>query len=131
MKNYRSRDVADVYYEDKKRFDMSMNRRRVVIEHAFAALKGRWKILTNFLDEVDKAAAKTLACCVLHNFCELRRLPLPPSTSFEGNRDSLCRFDNPVPHSVDGRVAKDVGTAMRDVLFAQWHISNPPSPPLQ
>jgi hypothetical protein len=41
MKNYRSRDVIDINYEDKKRFDRIMNRGRVVIEHAFVTLKGR------------------------------------------------------------------------------------------
>jgi hypothetical protein len=45
MKNFRSKNVDDVRYDDKKCFDISMNRGRVVIEHAFAALKGRWKIL--------------------------------------------------------------------------------------
>jgi hypothetical protein len=68
---------------------------------------------------VDKAdAAETLVYCALHNFCELRRLPLPPSISTKGNRDILCGFDNPVPHSVDGRAAKDARIAMKDILFA-------------
>jgi hypothetical protein len=135
MKNFRSKNAADLNHEDKKWFDKSMNRGRVVIEHSFAALKDRWKILTNFPDEVDKAASETLACCVLHNFCEMRRLPLPPSSSSssssssQGNMDVLVGFQNPVPHLVDGRMAKEAGKTMRDVLFAQWRASHPPSPP--
>jgi hypothetical protein len=129
MKNYKSKYAGDVNHEDKKRFDKSMNRGRVVIEHAFAALKSRWKILTNFPDEVDKAAKETLACCVLHNFCELWKLPLPPSTLAQRSHDNLVGFTNPVPHLVDGRAAKDAGTAVRDVLFEGWRLSNPPSPP--
>jgi hypothetical protein len=131
MKNYKSKNADDINHEDKKRFDKSMNRGRVVTEYAFAALKGRWKILTNFPNEVDKVAGETLACCVLHNFCEMRRLPLPPSTSSHGNKDILVEFDNPVLHLVDGRAAKDVGIAIRDVLFEDWRLSNPPSPPSQ
>lgn len=69
---------------------------------------------------MDKAAAtEILAYCVLHNFCKLRKLLLPPSTSTNGNRDILCGFDNLVPHSINGRAAKDAGIAMRDVLFTQ------------
>jgi hypothetical protein len=108
-----------------------MNRGRVVIEHAFAALKGRWKILTNFPDDVDKAAGETLACCVFHNFCEMRKLPLPTSISTQENRDVLVGFHNPVPHSSDGNAAKEAGKAMRDELFAHWRGNNPPSPPME
>jgi hypothetical protein len=44
MKNFRLRNVIDIDHEDKKQFDKkqfdkNMNRTRVVIEHAFAALK--------------------------------------------------------------------------------------------
>jgi hypothetical protein len=131
MKNYRSRNVANVNHEDKKQFDKSMNRGQVVIEHAFAALKDRWKILKKFLDEENKSAGETLACCILHNFCKMRRLPIPITISIQRNKNILEEFDNPIPHLADGRTAKEVGKAMRDYLFAEWHVNNPPSPPLQ
>ena len=58
-----------------------MNRRQVVIEYEFVVLKNRWKILTNFPNDLDKATRKTLVCYVFHNFCEMRKLPLPISIS--------------------------------------------------
>jgi hypothetical protein len=131
MKNYRSKNVVDVYHEDKKQFDRAMNRRRVAIENAFAALKDRWKILKNFPNKVDKAVAKTLACCIHHNFCEMRKLPLLPSTSTEGNKDMLMGFHNAIPHSADGRAAKEASKTIKDDLFAGWRINNPPLLPLQ
>jgi hypothetical protein len=54
-----------------------MNSERVVIEMAFGSLKNRWRILKNFNSRVDKAARITVACCWLHNYCELRNLPEP------------------------------------------------------
>jgi hypothetical protein len=131
MKNYRSRNVANIHHDDKKQFDKSMNRGWVVVEHAFTTLKGWWKILTNFPKEMDKAVGETLACCVLHNFCELRKLLVPISISSQENRDTLLGFDNPVPHLPDGNATKEAGKTMRDELFAEWRLNNPPSPPTQ
>ena len=108
-----------------------MNKRRVAIENAFAALKGRWKILKNFPNEVDKVVVETLAYCIHHNFCEMRKLPLLPSTSTKRNRDMLMGFHNVVPHSVDGRATKEASKAIRDDLFVGWHVNNPPSLALQ
>ena len=62
---------------------------------------------------------ENLACCVFHNFYEMRRLPLPPSTSSHGNKDILVGFDNPILHLVDGRAAKDTRIAIRDVLIEE------------
>jgi hypothetical protein len=59
----------------------------------------------------------------------MRRLPLLPLTSANGNMDVLVEFDNHVHHLVDERAAKDAGKTMKDVLFAEWRVNNPPSPP--
>ena len=63
----------------KKKFGESVNSGRVVIEHAFRALKSRWRILKHFNMSMDKVATVTLAYCVLHNFCEIygERVSLP------------------------------------------------------
>ena len=52
---------------------------KVVIGHAFGALKNRWRILKSFGGKVDKCATMTIACCILHNYCELHgeKLPIP------------------------------------------------------
>ena len=58
-------------YSDSRRFDSSVNSGRVVIEQAFGALKNWWCILKGFNMFVDNVALMTLACCVLHNYCEV------------------------------------------------------------
>ena len=61
------------------RFDSSVNSSRVVIEQAFGALKNHWQILKGFNMSVDKTTVVTLACCILHNYCEItkQRIPVP------------------------------------------------------
>jgi hypothetical protein len=59
------------------RFDFSVNWGRVVIEQAFGSLKNRWRILKAFNMYVKKTALVTLACCVLHNYCEIHNHCVP------------------------------------------------------
>ena len=70
----------------------------MVIEHTFVALKDKWKILKNFLDEVDKAIREASACCILHNFCEMVRLPILIAIPIQNNMDLLVGLDNPIPY---------------------------------
>ena len=74
LKNYKPANPAMV---DKMRFDSTVNGGRVVIEQAFGSLKNRWRILKAFNMSVEKAAVVTLACCVLHNFCEMQHERVP------------------------------------------------------
>ena len=78
LKNFKP-SITNPNFGDKRRFDECVNAERVVIENALRALKNRWRILKNFNMEVNKAATVTLACCVLHNFCEIysEQVPLP------------------------------------------------------
>jgi len=55
------------------KFDSSVNSGRVVIKQAFGALKNGWHILKGFNMSIDKVALVILACCVLHNYCELKK----------------------------------------------------------
>jgi hypothetical protein len=66
-------------FQNKIRFDESLNYGRVVIEQVFGALKNRWRILKILNMGVDRVATITLACCVLHNYYEIfsERIPLP------------------------------------------------------
>ena len=42
------------------------------VEHVFGILKARWRILLKRLDsQFDNVPRTVLACCVLHNFCQL------------------------------------------------------------
>ena len=110
---------------DQKRFDASINTDRVVIEHAFSALKNRWRILKSFGNNVDKCATMTIACCVLHNYCELygERLPGPEILEqavdpFVGrHRGAQC-----LPN--DGNGAKLARKSMKRALYGAWLASN-------
>ena len=54
-----------------------MNSGRTVIEQAFGSSKNRWRILKYFNSRVDRAANVTIACCWLHNYCEMMNQPEP------------------------------------------------------
>ena len=96
-----------------------------MIENAFGALKNRWRILKNFNMEVNKAATVTLACCVLHNFCEIysERVPLPKDVDqlpdqFVKVRRGAMRL------LADGRIGKIAGEYMRAIIFQSWVARN-------
>ena len=75
---------------------------------------------------VEKAVVVTLACCVLHNFCEMQhervhvpanhRLQNDPHVGFHAGRMRLPR---------EGEAAKIPGEEIRDVLFSSWLERNP------
>jgi hypothetical protein len=107
-------------------FDKSVNSGRVIIEHAFGALKNRWRILKHFNMSMDKAATVTLAYCVLHNFYEIygERVPLHEdvaqrSDPFVGVHRGAMRLPG------DSRVWKIAGKQMRVTIFKSWVARNP------
>ena len=58
--------------QHQKHFNYRLSRARVVVEHSYGRLKGRWHCLLKRLDvgtcDVPELIA---ACCVLHNVCEI------------------------------------------------------------
>jgi len=59
---------------EQKQFNYQLSKARVVVEHCYGRLKGRWRCLLKRLD-VDICDVPTVvsACCVLHNICEIHR----------------------------------------------------------
>ena len=58
---------------DQKKFNYELSKARIVSEHAFGLLKGRWRALLKRLDEDHQRIPDTIiACCVLHNICIIR-----------------------------------------------------------
>ena len=58
---------------EQKTFNYRLSRTRVVVEHAYGRLKGRWRCLLKRNDVlVDDLPKLVAACCVLHNVCETR-----------------------------------------------------------
>jgi hypothetical protein len=56
----------------QRTFNYRLSRARVVVEHAYGRLKGRWRCLLKRLDiSVSDVPGLVAACCVLHNMCEI------------------------------------------------------------
>ena len=55
-------------------FNSHLSRARIVVEHAFGRLKGRWRCLVNKLHVSMEYIPETIgACCVLHNMSNPQR----------------------------------------------------------
>ena len=55
-------------------FNVYLNKGRVVVENAFGRLKARWRILCKRSEVNHKFMATiVLACCILHNICEMSK----------------------------------------------------------
>ena len=58
--------------QQQKVFNYRLSHARVVVEHAYGRLKGRWRCLLKRLDvSVQDVPELVAACCVLHNMCEV------------------------------------------------------------
>ena len=56
----------------QKTFNYRLSRARVVVEHAYGRLKGRWRCLLKRLDvNVGDVPHVIAVCCTLHNICEM------------------------------------------------------------
>ncbi|XP_027346735.1 protein ALP1-like [Abrus precatorius] len=58
-------------------FDGMLMKGRSVVVEAISLLKGRWKILQNLNVGIHHAPQTIVACCVLHNLCQIAREPEP------------------------------------------------------
>ncbi|GMP48352.1 hypothetical protein CsSME_00015731 [Camellia sinensis var. sinensis] len=58
-------------------FDAALMKGRTVVEEAIGLLKGRWKILQDLNVGLNHAPQTIVACCVLHNLCQIAREPEP------------------------------------------------------
>ncbi|XP_059647755.1 protein ALP1-like [Cornus florida] len=61
----------------QKSFDAALMKGRQVVEEAIGLLKGRWKILQDLNVGLNHAPQTIVACCVLHNLCQIAREPEP------------------------------------------------------
>ncbi|KAJ9135621.1 hypothetical protein P3X46_032782 [Hevea brasiliensis] len=58
-------------------FDGMLMKGRSVVVEAIGLLKGRWKILQDLNVGLNHAPQTIVACCVLHNLCQVAREPEP------------------------------------------------------
>nr|XP_027219749.1 putative nuclease HARBI1 [Penaeus vannamei] len=52
---------------NRKKFNKVLSQTRVVVEHSFGLLKGRFRKLRHLDVDIDRAQYLITACCVLHN----------------------------------------------------------------
>ncbi|XP_065134336.1 uncharacterized protein [Paramisgurnus dabryanus] len=59
---------------DQTNFNFRLSSARMVVENAFGRLKGRWRCLLKRNDvDINIMPDIIVACCILHNICELRK----------------------------------------------------------
>ncbi|XP_020895254.1 putative nuclease HARBI1 [Exaiptasia diaphana] len=64
---------------EETKFNHVLSVTRMVVENAFGRLKGRFRCLGKRLDLcLENCVLVTSACCILHNFCELRNEEFDP-----------------------------------------------------
>ena len=75
---------------------------------------------------IDKAAIVTLACCVLHNYCEITKQCIPVPANVRLQQDPYVGFHvGRMQLPYEGVAAKLEGEAMRQILFTSWLERNP------
>lgn len=75
---------------------------------------------------VEKIIIVTLACCVLHNYCEIEHERLSVLANYRIQNDPYVGFHVGMMRLPrEGEVAKIAGGEMKDVLFASWLEKNP------
>jgi hypothetical protein len=71
------------------------------------------------MQRVDQALGIVVACCVLHNYCQLMGLHSPPRGCQE---NPFYCASGQVPLLREGQVASQHGEAMCATLFTNWMI---------
>ncbi|MCO5570877.1 hypothetical protein L7F22_024606 [Adiantum nelumboides] len=75
LKAYKSKGGQDL--SQKNVFDRHIAKGRVKVENAFGILKNRWRILRDLNVNLPLASLFISACCVWHNFVQLKGEPEP------------------------------------------------------
>ncbi|MCO5604303.1 hypothetical protein L7F22_058468 [Adiantum nelumboides] len=92
------------FAREKREFDKNLSEGRIKVENAFGFLKTKWWILQDV--NVDLALAFTIvgACCMLHNFVQLRGEAEPSD-----QRDPHLNHDDPIARDSEESVAQRDG----------------------
>lgn len=100
----------------ENQFDEDLLRGQAKIGNAFAVLKNRWKILEKLNVDVKYAAQTVLACCVLHNFCQIAGEPEPDEQIDNSpNQDFVIPYENE-----EEAILQIEGMETRRIMFIEW-----------
>ena len=99
---------------DQKKFNKELSNARIVSEHVFGLLKGRWRALLKRLDEDYWRTPNTIiVCCVLHNICIIR------GDEFDGDVDDDSDDDDDDDNGVPSQAASGVRQAVIEFVGNQ------------
>ena len=100
----------------QRHFNYRLSSARVIIEHAYGRLKGRWRCLLKRLDvNVSDVPELVAACCVLHNICEIHGEHFSEEW-MEGVQD-----DSITVNSTPTTTEADSGQNIRTALMSYFH----------
>lgn len=102
----------------RRAFDEQLRKGLACIEDAFVILKTRWRILKCMNVHLMHAPQIAVACCVLHNICQLWGEPEPQQQQVETHLNNQSRGSSMI-YEVD-EAAKMAGEGVREVLFRDW-----------
>lgn len=88
--------------------NIAHSKTRIVVEHSFGLLKGRWRILKFVnISDIQKVTKIIATCCILHNFCYL-------NTDFWN--ETQLNVENNVYIDEDGGVENYTGVLKRNTI---------------
>ena len=96
---------------EQKLFNYRLSKARVIVEHSYGKLKGRWRCLLKRLDvDIHDVPEVVAACCVLHNVCEIHKDTFNEEWMEEVERD-VC-VSSPPGGVVHNQPAMDIRNAL-------------------
>ncbi|XP_005999530.1 uncharacterized protein LOC102349566 [Latimeria chalumnae] len=101
-------------------FNYRLNRAHSVIENAFLRLKARWQCLLKRNDcSLDLIPTMILACCILHNICEVHNDHFNEEWLEAIGQTEFPQPADPVPESMDNPSAEEVRQLLCDYFESQ------------
>ena len=92
----------------QRNFNYRLSNARVVVEHAYGRLKGRWRCLLKRNDiTVENVPTLVATCCVLHNICESNGDAFDDSLLSDHNNSGSSNGTVPIGGSSDSKVIRD------------------------
>ncbi|MCO5601840.1 hypothetical protein L7F22_055965 [Adiantum nelumboides] len=83
---------AGQFLQEKQEFDRKLSKDKIKVENAFRLLKNRWRILGDLNVDLVFVPTVVSACCLLHNFVQLRgeAEPRDQADPHPNSQETLC-----------------------------------------
>lgn len=113
IKGYIGRNLTP----QQESFNVYHSSARMCVEIAFGKLKSRFRILSKKMDVYTTQTPHIItACCILHNFCEKHRVPIPPRDFVEGNVNSYSQPDTQPTQRIEDREGHVIRDSIKNFL---------------